>query len=53
MRMGFRIGPTETPIVPVIIGEQDRLFRFWKALFEGGLFTQSRHRTGRALPGRT
>ncbi len=38
-RMGYAIGPTQTPIVPVIVGDQDRLFRFWKALFDAGLFT--------------
>ncbi|MEM7198779.1 MAG: pyridoxal phosphate-dependent aminotransferase family protein [Planctomycetota bacterium] len=38
-RMGYTVGPTETPIVPIIIGDQDRLFGFWKALFDAGLFT--------------
>lgn len=37
--MGYNIGPSQTPIVPVVIGDEDRLFRFWKALFRGGLFT--------------
>ena len=36
---GFRVGRTETPIVPVIVGDQDRLFAFWKVLFETGVFT--------------
>ncbi|MCC6669686.1 MAG: pyridoxal phosphate-dependent aminotransferase family protein [Planctomycetes bacterium] len=36
--MGFRVGPTETAIIPVIVGEQTRMFRVWKALFDGGLF---------------
>jgi 8-amino-7-oxononanoate synthase len=27
-----------TPIVPVLVGEQARCFRFWKALFEHGIF---------------
>ena len=47
-RMGYSVGPTETPIVPVVIGDQDRLFRFWKALFEQGLFTNPA--TGPAVP---
>lgn len=36
--MGYSVGPTETPIVPVVIGDQDRLFRFWKALFQAGVY---------------
>ena len=37
--IGYNIGPTQTPIVPVVIGDEAALFRFWKALFRGGLFT--------------
>ena len=37
--MGFNTGPTETPIIPVIIGEDERCFLFWKELFEAGLYT--------------
>jgi len=37
--MGFNIGTTETPIVPVFIGEDMKTFVFWKALTEAGLFT--------------
>ena len=37
--LGFQVGRTETPIVPVIVGDQDRLFAFWKELFETGVFT--------------
>lgn len=36
---GFKVGRTETPIVPVIVGDQDLLFAFWKLLFETGVFT--------------
>ena len=32
----------------VVVGEQDRLFKFWKMLFEGGLFTNPV--TGPAVP---
>jgi len=38
-KLGFRVGPSETAIIPVIIGDQTRMFLFWKALFEGGAFT--------------
>jgi len=37
--MGYDIGPTQTPIVPVVIGDDLGLFKFWKALFNAGLFT--------------
>ena len=37
--LGFSVGPTQTPIVPVIVGDQERLFAFWRELFEGGVFT--------------
>jgi 8-amino-7-oxononanoate synthase len=37
--MGFDIGPTQTPIVPIIIGEDMKTFAFWKSLTEAGLFT--------------
>jgi 7-keto-8-aminopelargonate synthetase-like enzyme len=38
-RSGFETVDAQTPIVPVIIGDQDRMFRFWKALLEEGVFT--------------
>jgi 8-amino-7-oxononanoate synthase len=38
-RMGFDIGGSETPIVPVILGELEATFVFWKRLFEEGVFT--------------
>ncbi len=37
--LGFEVGRTESPIVPVVVGEQDRLFWFWKRLFDLGVFT--------------
>ena len=37
--MGFDIGTTQTPIIPVLIGEDMKTFAFWKALTEAGLFT--------------
>ena len=36
---GFEIGPSETPIVPVLIGTMENTFRFWRKLFEAGVFT--------------
>jgi 8-amino-7-oxononanoate synthase len=37
--LGFDVGETRTPIVPVVIGENMKTFRFWKALYENGVFT--------------
>jgi len=37
--IGFDIGPTETPIVPVLIGPLETTFVFWRKLFDAGVFT--------------
>ncbi len=37
--MGYQIGTTQTPIVPLLVGEDMKTFAFWKALTEAGLFT--------------
>ncbi len=37
--LGFEIGPTETPIVPVLIGPLETTFVFWRKLFDAGVFT--------------
>ena len=36
---GFSVGATETPIIPLIIGDNEKTFMFWKALFENGIYT--------------
>ncbi|HWQ05233.1 MAG TPA: aminotransferase class I/II-fold pyridoxal phosphate-dependent enzyme [Longilinea sp.] len=36
--LGFNIGRSVTPIVPIIIGDDMKTFLFWKALFENGVF---------------
>jgi 8-amino-7-oxononanoate synthase len=38
-RMGYDTGESETPIVPVVLGELERTFVFWKRLYEEGIFT--------------
>ncbi|HAE86698.1 TPA: 8-amino-7-oxononanoate synthase [Candidatus Marinimicrobia bacterium] len=38
-KMGFDIGMSTTPIVPVIIGEEMKTFRVWKDLFKEGVYT--------------
>jgi 8-amino-7-oxononanoate synthase len=37
--LGYDIGPTETPIIPVLVGPLDRTFIFWRKLFDAGVFT--------------
>jgi len=37
-RLGFDIGNSITPVIPVIIGDQDRTLMAWKMLFEAGVF---------------
>ena len=38
MEMGFNVGESVTPIIPIIIGDDQRTFGFWKALFDNGVF---------------
>ncbi len=37
--MGFNTGQSATPIIPVILGEDMLTFRFWRTLFDQGIFT--------------
>jgi 8-amino-7-oxononanoate synthase len=37
--LGFDVGPTETPIVPVLIGPLEQTLVFWRKLFDLGVFT--------------
>jgi 8-amino-7-oxononanoate synthase len=37
--LGYDIGPTQTPIVPVLIGTLENTFVFWRQLFDAGVFT--------------
>jgi len=40
--MGFKTeGTLASPIVPVIVGDQDRMLRLWRTLFDCGLFTNA------------
>ncbi len=36
--LGFDIGGTKSPVVPLIIGDFDKTLAFWKMLFEAGIF---------------
>jgi 7-keto-8-aminopelargonate synthetase-like enzyme len=37
--LGYDIGETETPIIPVQIGPMETTFVFWRKLFDAGVFT--------------
>ena len=37
--LGYNTGPTETPIIPVIIGNDEMAFMLWRLLREAGIFT--------------
>lgn len=37
--LGFEIGPSETPIIPIMVGPMVKTFVFWRALFDAGVFT--------------
>jgi 8-amino-7-oxononanoate synthase len=37
--LGYNTGLSETPVVPVIIGDDESTFLIWKALYEAGIYT--------------
>jgi 8-amino-7-oxononanoate synthase len=37
--LGFEIGPTVTPIIPVLAGDMWKALSMWRALFDLGIFT--------------
>ena len=38
-KLGFDTGPSQTPIIPILVGDQEACFRFWRTLFDNGVFT--------------
>ncbi len=38
-RLGFNVGHSETPVIPVIIGDNTATFTAWKTLYEAGVYT--------------
>ncbi len=36
--MGYNLGTTETPIIPIHIGDDMKTLLFWRALFDAGIF---------------
>jgi 8-amino-7-oxononanoate synthase len=37
--MGYNIGPSQTPIIPMVIGDPFSTIRAWKILFDAGIYT--------------
>jgi 8-amino-7-oxononanoate synthase len=37
-QIGYNVGNAETPIVPLITGDNDKTFALWRALFERGIY---------------
>jgi 8-amino-7-oxononanoate synthase len=37
--LGFDIGGTQTPIIPIHIGDDEKAFTFWKELYDNGVYT--------------
>jgi 7-keto-8-aminopelargonate synthetase-like enzyme len=37
--LGFDVGGSQTPIVPVNVGDEYRTVMFWKAMLEEGVYT--------------
>ncbi len=36
--LGFDTGSSETPVIPIIVGDPDRCFRLWRWLHDAGIF---------------
>lgn len=39
--LGFNVWTSQTPIIPVVIGEMMNCFRFWKDLFDAGVYVNA------------
>ncbi len=37
--LGFDVGPSETPIIPILIGPLDRTLVMWRKVYDAGVFT--------------
>jgi 7-keto-8-aminopelargonate synthetase-like enzyme len=38
-RLGFNVGTSETPIIPIIIGDNTATFKAWRSLYDAGVYT--------------
>jgi 8-amino-7-oxononanoate synthase len=39
--LGFNVWTSQTPIIPVVVGDMESCFRFWKDLFEAGVYVNA------------
>jgi 8-amino-7-oxononanoate synthase len=39
--LGYVVGATQSPIVPLVTGDMTSTFRFWRALFDEGIFVNA------------
>jgi 8-amino-7-oxononanoate synthase len=37
--LGFNTGPTETPVIPIILGDDMLTFQMWRSLLDAGIYT--------------
>jgi 8-amino-7-oxononanoate synthase len=44
--MGYKVGEHDSAVVPVIIGDTDKVLMMWKSLFEAGVFVNAFIRPG-------
>lgn len=40
-KLGFNVWTSQTPIIPIVIGEMMLCFQFWKDLFEAGVYANA------------
>ena len=40
-KAGFNVWSSESPIIPVVVGDMETCFRFWKDLLEEGVFVNA------------
>ncbi len=36
--LGYHTGNSQTPIIPILIGDEDKTFALWRALFDAGIY---------------
>jgi len=41
VQLGFNVGESPTPVLPIFIGEEMRMLPFWKILFDEGVYTNA------------
>jgi len=39
--LGFNVWESETPVIPVVVGDMEQCFRFWRDLIEEGVFVNA------------